>query len=72
MDVDDKGSGSKEDDPPPGPSSVTKPLRIKIYPPSFSGPFIVFFRKRDKPINVLLISSRVKWGKSSSGVRASF
>lgn len=50
MDVDDKDSGSKE---------VTRPTRIKIYPTSFSGPFIVFFRKKDKPINVLLISAKI-------------
>lgn len=59
MDVDDKDSGSKEDDPPPGPSSVTKPTRIKIYRASFSGPFMLFIKKKDKPIIVLLVSAKI-------------
>lgn len=49
---------SKEGDPPPGPSDMNS-FRIKVYPPSFDGPFVVYFRKKEKPINVLLISSEI-------------
>uniref|UniRef100_A0A1W7R614 Putative i ele4g aae n=1 Tax=Aedes albopictus TaxID=7160 RepID=A0A1W7R614_AEDAL len=56
MDVD----GSKEGDPPPeSSSSRTNPFRVKLYPSTFAGPFLVYFRKKDKPINVLLISSEI-------------
>lgn len=47
MDVDVHNSVLKDGDPPPGPSSSTaKTFRIKIYPISFAGPFVVFFRKK--------------------------
>lgn len=59
MDIDENSSGLKEGDPPPGSSSNNKPFRIKIFPASFSGPFVVFFRKKEKPINVLLISAKI-------------
>lgn len=39
--------------------STVKPIRIKTYPSTYLGPFVVFFRKKEKPINVLLISSEV-------------
>lgn len=61
MDIDVNGSVLKDGDPPPGPSSSTaKPFRIKIYPISFAGPFVVYFRKKQIPINVLLISAKIK------------
>lgn len=36
-----------------------KPFRVKVYPSNFKGPFVVYFRKKERPINVLLISSEV-------------
>lgn len=40
-------------------TSSTKPFRIKTYPSSFNGPFAVYFRKKEKPINDLLISAEI-------------
>lgn len=40
-------------------ASKTKPFRVKTYPSTYLGPFVVFFRKKEKPINVLLIASEV-------------
>ena len=37
----------------------TTPPRAKLYPSFCKGPFTVYFRKIDKPINILLISSKI-------------
>lgn len=53
METDGDEGGPKENSDCAESSSLTKPFRVKVYPSSFSGPFVVYFRKKEKPINVL-------------------
>lgn len=55
----DGGDTNSGNDNDPSTAQSHKPFRIKMYPSTFSGPFVVYFRKKEKPINVLLISSEV-------------
>lgn len=59
METDEGGEEGSKNDQIIGTSSVNKPFRVKLYPPSFAGPFVVYFRKKQNPINVLLISSEI-------------
>lgn len=59
METDGDGDKSAENSVLKKSSSSDKSFRIKTYPSTFLGPFVVYFHKKDKPINVLLISSEI-------------
>lgn len=59
METDDDGGPSNNNSNSSDIPSRSKAFRVKIYPSSFSGPFLVYFRKKEKPINVLWISSEI-------------
>ena len=59
METDGDSPNSKKDDCPAVPAATSTSSRVKIFPASFLGPYPVYFRKKDKPINVLLISAEV-------------
>jgi hypothetical protein len=59
MDTDEDGGDSNENIHLAQSTSSTKPFRIKMYPSTFPGPYVIYFRKRENPINVLLISSEI-------------
>lgn len=59
METDGDSPNSKEDDHSAPLEAASKPFRVKLFPASFLGPYPVYFRKKDKPTNVLLISAEM-------------
>lgn len=59
METDGDSPNSKEEDLSAIPAATSKPVRVKIFPSTFLGPYVVYFRKKERPINVLLISAEV-------------